>query len=78
MLLLLALTIHSAQGKTYNNTIAAIENNKILNNSKMWLVAISRHKNNLTVYVENKDSLKKEIASKVIEDKSALSLSKNL
>lgn len=56
------ITIHASQGKTYDNTIAAIGNNKLLNNQKSWLVAISRHKNQLTAIVEDKNRLESDIA----------------
>lgn len=45
------ITVHASQGKTYDNTIAAISNNKLLNNQKSWLVAISRHKNEIGLVV---------------------------
>ena len=52
------VTVHGAQGKTFEHTIAAINNNKLLNNQKMWLVALSRHKSDFTALVEDKDKLK--------------------
>ncbi len=55
------ITIHAAQGKTYANTIAAINNNKLLNNQKMWLVALSRHKSEFTALVEDKSKLQADL-----------------
>lgn len=52
------ITAHSAQGKTYDHTIAAISNNKLLATQKMWLVALSRHRSTFTALVEDKDKLK--------------------
>jgi ATP-dependent exoDNAse (exonuclease V) alpha subunit len=52
------VTVHNAQGKTYENTIAAISDNKLLNNQKMWLVALSRHKKEFSAFVEDKNQLK--------------------
>jgi conjugative relaxase-like TrwC/TraI family protein len=53
-----SVTVHSAQGKTFDHTIAAISNNKLLSTQKMWLVALSRHKSSFTAFVEDKDKLK--------------------
>jgi conjugative relaxase-like TrwC/TraI family protein len=52
------ITVHAAQGKTYDHTIAAISNNQTLNSQKMWLVAISRHRSEFTALVEDKQQLK--------------------
>jgi ATP-dependent exoDNAse (exonuclease V) alpha subunit len=52
------ITVHASQGKTFDNTIAAINNNKLLNNQKSWLVAISRHRNEFRALVEDKSTLK--------------------
>lgn len=52
------VTIHGAQGKTFANTIAAIDNNQLLNTQRMWLVALSRHKDQFTALVEDKNQLK--------------------
>ena len=41
------ITVHSSQGKTYANTIAAINNHPLLNEQKSWLVTLSRHKDEL-------------------------------
>lgn len=68
------VTVHSAQGKTYENTIAAISNNKTINSQKMWLVAISRHKSEFTVLVEDKDKLQRNIYVNKEMSKSAIEL----
>jgi ATP-dependent exoDNAse (exonuclease V) alpha subunit len=52
------VTVHASQGKTFDNTISAINNNKLLNNQKSWLVAISRHRNEFMALVEDKSTLK--------------------
>ncbi len=57
------ITIHGSQGKTYDNTIAAIGNNELLNNQKSWLVAISRHRNEITAIVQNKSKLESQITT---------------
>jgi conjugative relaxase-like TrwC/TraI family protein len=51
------MTIHSAQGKTFDKTIAAISVSKLLNNQKSWLVTLSRHKTEFTALVEDKKKL---------------------
>ena len=55
------VTVHNAQGKTFDHTIAAINNNKLLNNQKMWLVALSRHRNEFTAFIEDKDQLRSSL-----------------
>jgi conjugative relaxase-like TrwC/TraI family protein len=54
-------TIHAAQGKTYNNAIAAISSHKLLNNQKSWLVAISRHKQDLHVFMDSQIQVQKQL-----------------
>jgi conjugative relaxase-like TrwC/TraI family protein len=68
------VTGHNAQGKTYSNTIAAISNNKLLNNQKMWLVSISRHKNEFRALVEDKNLLKSYLMKNSGTELSAIEL----
>lgn len=68
------ITVHASQGKTYDNTIAAISNNKLLNNQKSWLVAISRHKNEITAIVEDKNKLEADIVKNSGTKSAALEL----
>lgn len=72
------ITIHSAQGKTFENTIAAINDNKLLNNQKMWLVALSRHKSEFTALVEDKNKLQAYLLSNTGAVKSATELQSNI
>lgn len=58
------VTVHNSQGKTYDNTIAAISSHKLLNNQKSWLVTISRHRHEFTALVENKNQLKSYLLKK--------------
>jgi len=66
------ITVHAAQGKTYANTIAAINNNKLLNSQKMWLVALSRHKSEFTALVEDKSKLQTDITKNQGAEMSAI------
>lgn len=66
------ITVYAAQGKTYANTIAAINNNKLLNNQKMWLVALSRHKSKFTALVEDKSKLQADITQNKGAEMSAI------
>jgi conjugative relaxase-like TrwC/TraI family protein len=66
------ITVHAAQGKTYANTIAAINNNKLLNNQKMWLVVLSRHKSEFTALVEDKTKLQNDISKNTGQEVSAM------
>ena len=68
------ITVHSSQGKTYDNTIAAIGSNEFLNNQKSWLVAISRHRNEITAIVEDKSKLESQITSNKDIETSAMEL----
>lgn len=68
------MTIYSAQGKTFDNTIAAISNNKWLNNQKSWLVTLSRHKSEFTALVQNKEKLKSYLISNKGHELSAMEL----
>jgi len=67
-------TVHSAQGKTYNITIAAISDNKYLTNNKLWTVIISRHKNDFIVIVHDKSKLKSYVMSNDGKQVSAIDL----
>lgn len=55
------ITVHSSQGKTYANTIAAIENHKLLNEQKSWLVTLSRHKDEIQILTQDKQELEKTL-----------------
>lgn len=66
--------MHSAQGKTYENTIAAIASNKWLNNQKSWLVTLSRHRAEFTVVVEDKNQLKHSLINNKGTEVSAIEL----
>lgn len=68
------ITVHAAQGKTFNHTIAAIDNNKYLNNQKMWLVAVSRHRSDFTVLVDDRERLQNQISRNHGRENSATSL----
>lgn len=57
------MTVHSAQGKTYDNTIAVINNNKTLNSAKSWLVILSRHRDKFLAVVQDQDKLKSHLIS---------------
>ncbi len=72
------VTVHSAQGKTYENTIAAISNNKTLNSQKMSLVALSRHKSEFTAIVEDQVKLQKDITINQGKETSAMELTQSL
>ncbi len=67
-------TVHSAQGKTYSKTIAAINDNKMLSNQKLWTVIISRHKNDFTAIVHDKNKLKGYIMTNDGKQMSAIDL----
>ena len=69
-------TIHSAQGKTYNKSIAVINNNKILSNQKLWCVILSRHKESFTAVVQEKDKLKGYLIANNGQEMSAIDLHK--
>ena len=56
------ITVHSSQGKTYANTIAAIENHKLLNEQKSWLVTLSRHKDEIKILTQDKQELEKTLS----------------
>lgn len=63
------VTVHNAQGKTYDNTIATIGNNKLLNTQNSWVVTLSRHKNEFTALVEDKSRLQTHLTkSKEIKE----------
>ncbi|MEK6734624.1 MAG: hypothetical protein AABY27_05955 [Pseudomonadota bacterium] len=72
------ITVHSSQGKTYANTIAAIENHKLLNEQKSWLVTLSRHKNEIKILTQDKQELEKTLIKNDGQKISAIELlSKN-
>ncbi len=52
------ITVHAAQGKTYDIAIAAIKNHLLLNNQKLWLVTLSRHRDYITIYTGDRQQLK--------------------
>lgn len=68
------VTIHNSQGKTYENTIAAIAKNKLLNNQQSWLVSLSRHKTELTILSEDTKALQTYLAKNTGNEMSALEL----
>ncbi|AIL66143.1 Multifunctional conjugation protein TraI (plasmid) [Rickettsiales bacterium Ac37b] len=70
-----AVTVHCSQGKTVQNTIAAINNNKLLSNQKMWLVATSRHQSKFTAIVEDKNKLQQYLVSNNGKETSAIEFS---
>lgn len=67
-------TIHSSQGKTTDKLIATIASHKKLNNHKAWLVTISRHTQSLSIYMDNKAEIQKQIMTNKGSVKSALDL----
>lgn len=67
-------TIHSSQGKTTDNLIAAICSHSKLNDQKSWLVSISRHKSNLQVYMQDKLEVQQQLQSNKGIEKSALDI----
>ena len=69
------LTIHSAQGKTYQKSIAAIEDNKMLSNQKLWTVILSRHRESFTAVVQEREKLQGYLISNNGREMSAIELS---
>ena len=69
-------TVHSSQGKTTDRLIAAICDNKKLNNQKSWIVSISRHKSDLHVYMQDKTQIQKSLLENKGIEKSALDIVK--
>ncbi len=67
-------TVHSSQGKTTDRLIAAISSHKKLNNQKSWLVAISRHKMDISIYVDHKNEIQDQLIKNSGKVKSALDL----
>lgn len=57
------ITVHSSQGKTTDKLIAAVGFHSKLNNQKLWLVFISRHKFDLHIYMENVAKIQDSIKS---------------
>ena len=72
------VTVHNSQGKTFDNMIAAISSHKLLNNQKSWLVTISRHRNEFTALVENKNQLKAYLLRNEGNEISAIELEKQI
>ena len=68
------ITVHSSQGKTYANTIAAINNHPLLNEQKSWLVTLSRHKNEITILTQDKQELEKTLIKNDGQQMSAIEL----
>ena len=67
-------TVHSAQGKTYDKSIAAIGDNKMLTTQKSWCVILSRHKENFTAIVHDKNKMKAYTISNSGTEMSAIEL----
>ena len=67
-------TIHSSQGKTTDRLIAAICNHKKLNDQKSWIVAISRHRSDLHVYMQDKEQIQKSLINNKGTEISALEI----
>lgn len=68
------VTIHNSQGKTYENTIAAISKNKLLNNQQSWLVSLSRHRTELTILSEDTKMIQTYLTKNTGSEMSALEL----
>ena len=68
------ITVHSSQGKTFDNTIAAINNHPLLNEQKSWLVTLSRHRNELTILTQDKQKLEKTLIQNDGRQMSAIEL----
>jgi conjugative relaxase-like TrwC/TraI family protein len=68
------ITVHSSQGKTFDNTIAAINNHPLLNEQKSWLVTLSRHRNELTILTQDKQRLEKTLIQNDGRQTSAIEL----
>ncbi len=70
------ITVHSSQGKTYANTIAAINNHPLLNEQKSWLVTLSRHKDEIKILTQDKHELEKTLMRNDGQKMSAIELQK--
>ncbi len=68
------ITVHSSQGKTYANTIAAINNHPLLNEQKSWLVTLSRHKDKIKILTQGKHELEKTLSKNDGQQMSAIEL----
>ena len=68
------VTVHTSQGKTFDNTIAAIGKNISLNNQQSWLVSLSRHRVELSILAEDMKSLKTYLSKNTGKEMSALEL----
>lgn len=71
-------TIHSSQGKTTDRLIAAISSHKKLNNQKAWVVVISRHRQGLSIYMDNKAEVQNQLITNQGNVKSAYQIIKNI
>lgn len=67
-------TVHSAQGKTYDKSIAAIGDNKMLTTQKSWCVILSRHKEDFTAIVHDKNKMQAYTISNSGTEMSAIEL----
>ena len=67
-------TVHSAQGKTYDKSVAAIGDNKMLTTQKSWCVILSRHKESFTAIVHDKNKMKAYTISNSGTEMSAIEL----
>ncbi len=68
------ITVHSSQGKTYDNTIAAIENHLKLNEQKSWLVTLSRHRDEIKILTQDKQGLERSLMKNDGNQMSAIEL----
>lgn len=66
-------TVHSAQGQTCNRVLIEAEATSVTNNEKSYYVAISRARNEVKIYTDNRDLLP-ETLSRQSEKSSALEL----
>lgn len=66
-------TVHSSQGQTCNRVLIEAEATSITNNEKSYYVAISRARNEVKIYTDNRDLLP-ETLSRRLEKSSALEL----
>ncbi len=67
-------TVHSSQGKTFDYTTAAINTHSLLNEQKSWLVTLSRHRKDITLFIEDKEQLEKNLISNDGNQMSAIEL----
>ena len=67
-------TVHSSQGKTFDYTKAAINIHPLLNDQKSWLVTLSRHRKDITIFIENQQELEKNLSHNDGNQMSAIEL----